>query len=255
MRATVAEWGARAAIALYCLASLTSCNIYGPLDFHSSDEAYLEAALACLHDRDYDCAIENYNQLSNALLKSEKLCSVNLTKAGFTLLMLVNTVQQQNDDMMGALAQGLVPWTTAKGQAAADALTSCGSYKTNAVGTTSANTGLLLHQLSIVARCAMGMARSDLWVTNNDTTCDVAGDQDGIVENTDVASADNGTLGTGMCKEEIDACASALTQVDSASLNSAGLGEIANAFSLIPPNITGSAVTAVQRAAIRDTLE
>ena len=46
--------------------SATGCNLYGGLSSPSNDQQYLLAARACLDQGNYQCALDNYNALSNA---------------------------------------------------------------------------------------------------------------------------------------------------------------------------------------------
>lgn len=256
MRASVAEWGARAAVSLYCLASLTSCNIYGPLDFASSDEAHLEAALKCLHEHDYDCAIEEYNQISDNSLKQQKLCVVNLTKAGFTLSMMINTLKQQNDNMLGTLAQALIPWTATKASATAAAQTACTTYSGLAVGTTAANLSVLLETVARTANCAIHMARADLFREDSNGACNLTGDSDGIMEQSDISVDNTGAVSggnPGMCQEDVQVCSNTIASVSPAALAAAGLPDISSAMSLIPAGVV-SGVTNTARGGLHDAV-
>src|SRR4051812_14206287 len=97
---------------------IAACNIYRPLSSKSSTEDILEEALKCLHEHDYECAIENYNSLPPGDLKNEHLCKVYLAKAGLTLDALLNVATIQSNKMLCSLANAVGPYTSDKEAAA-----------------------------------------------------------------------------------------------------------------------------------------
>lgn len=111
-----------------------SCNLWRPFTSAHSDEDYIEEAQRCLHNNDFACAAENYGKLSDAELRLEKLCSVNLAGAGFTISNLVNTISTDSDHVLGNLAEATLPWSDAKKAFADAAKDNCGQYQTAVAG-------------------------------------------------------------------------------------------------------------------------
>jgi hypothetical protein len=212
-----------------------SCNIYSPLSTVSGDEDYREQALSCLQQGNYSCALSNYGKLSDPTEKAQDMCTVNLSEAGMSLAALVNIVTSKNtgSKLLGALAQQVVPWSAGNGAAAAQAVTLCSSIPAE---TSSGNLTTLLQVLSLVLDCSTRMAKTDQFVglSDSDTNCTTPGNQNGLIEATDISAASDGVpSGSGspaMCTSDVQACISDIaTAIGLLNvLQNAGLGDLAN---------------------------
>lgn len=236
---------------------LLSCNIYAPLTTNSSDEDRLEEAQKCLHDADLACAVRNYELLSDARQKNERLCMTYLSQAGFTLPALINIVNAGGSTMLGKLAGALIPFSQTKLDAAVSAKTSCQDYFANPIST---DLSVLLKTMAYLNDCAIRIARADAFVAidETDTTCSTtAGNGDGVSTKADVGSSGGAlSAGTpGMCKPDVDLCLADITAISSSQLTGSGFGDLKGAYDSLPSELkNSSAATAAVRNALRDTL-
>ncbi len=194
------------------LLATSSCNIWEPFD---GEPDILEAAFQCLHAQNYACAIEKYNLLPDGTLKSQKLCTTYLTKAGISTSILINTMQESTF-MMGKLANQLVPWSSTKQADIGQAVTHCTAYRTAVVGTTYEDNGKLLTSLAAITDCSLRMAKSDLFQSTTGADCDTAAagatSNNGVIERGDISETSDGNL-PGMCDADADACRDNLQNV------------------------------------------
>lgn len=193
-------WGA-------VLPMLLSCNVYKPLSSPGTDEEYRQAALACLHQGDYTCAVDNYNKLSDTVERDQNLCEVEMAQAGMTLDALVNVISEKTTgtQLFGAVANQLLPYTTDKGTAAADARTKCATLPLSG---SHAKLNVLLQSLSYIADCASRMsATSVVQCTSSSTT--VAGTGHSTVLAADISATDGtyASSGKAMCDTDANQCA------------------------------------------------
>jgi len=240
-------WAVTALLALL----MTSCNIYSPLTAVNSTDDILEEAQKCLHDGDYDCAIEQYNALSDSTLKSQKLCMANLAKGGVTLYALINVLPQGTSAMMGNLANQLLPHSDAK-QSALD------SAKTHCVAFGAASTeqiAVLLKTVSLLSHCAIRMTKTDTLVANSDsdTVCTTAGNQDGVIDRSDISdTADGNITAVGMCATDVSACNEDIVALPDDELAAAGLSNIKASYDAMPAALkTSSAATIPTRGSLK----
>lgn len=240
---------------------LVSCNLYSPLTSTGSDEARIEEALKCLHDGDYQCAIENYSALSDPKEKARRLCQTNLARAGLTLSLLIQTLgdSQSTSDpaLLGVIANKLIPWDATKQTAAEEAKKNCTQYKTEAVaGTTEEQEfGDVLNTLGAFIDCTTRMAKVDQLVSADNTDdCTTPGNKDGkVTANEITADTVAGSISAGqpgMCKADVEACLA-----DFSAVNSSGDAELKNALDQLPPELKNSGTaTDLARKAVRDTV-
>lgn len=234
------------AVLLVCAVVVTACNIYAPFQPEGHVEDYLEAAQACLHKGDYACAIEKYEKLPEGNLRSEKLCMTYLSKAGFGLNALLSTLKQNNQQMMGSLANVFLPWSDTKGTDAATAKTHCIAV--------TGSSAALLKNVGYIVDCAMRMAKTDQRIGSNDSeeTCTTAGNQSGRVTSSDIGST--GTAG--MCKTDVIECANDMKAVSSSDLNNSQLSDIGSTVDKVPANLRDpNLAVGTIRDAITSTLE
>lgn len=236
---------------------LSSCNIYKPFAGTGSTEDILDAALSCLHAEDYVCAIEKYNKLPDSDLKNERLCTVTLAKAGVTLNVLLNVVTQPDRDMLGALANSFLPWSTTRQTDIDSAKAVCATYYGNFT-TVNASTKTLLKTLSLLSHCAVRMARTDTLVGDDRTNdpCTIPGNSSGRITAADIGSGGLSTVNTGMCSVHVEDCNDDLVALPSeADLNGANLTSIAAARHEMPGDLTNDATaTDAMRSALADTV-
>lgn len=243
-------------LSLLSLPLYLSCNIYTPLSSPGTDEEYLEEARACLHDADYACAIENYSKLSEGPVKNEKLCIVNIARAGLGLSALVETLtnNESQDAFLGQLANRLLPFTDEKLAAAEASITNCALLASD-------DSGNLLKTLSYMVDCGNRLSRTDTLVAVTDggtTTCNsaTAGNNDGQITTVDVGgNALTGALSAGepgMCSADVQACLNDLQAADALGFG----GGIGGNLDALPPELVDSN-TAVDlaRVELRGTLE
>lgn len=242
---------------------MVSCNLYAPFTANTSQEDHLEEAQKCLHEGNFSCAIDNYQLLTDTNLKNEKLCTVSMARAGFTLSSLINTVTQKNDSVLGNLARNISPWNLEKKSASDDAKAYCKSYKDGVVtGTESEkNLGVLLKTLSVLLHCANRISKADLYqgTSDADEECSASGNADGQIDTSDISTSNDGTIGAGqkgMCTTDVIACRDDISGLTKEELEQAGLTDIASALDSIPADLKDdNAVTAVVRGALRTVVD
>jgi len=213
-------------------AFILSCNVYEPFDSASSDQDFVELALKCLHKGDYACAVDNYSKITNATTKSEKLCTVNIGRAGFNLTALINSFDAKDQKVLGTIANQLVPWTAEKGAAADAARTQCAAYSA-AVNT---KLGTMLDTLSALLRCTTYMAKTDKFQAANaaDTACVTANAaSNGKVEQADIAVNSAGDL-PGMCAADAKQCLTDILSINATSLGNSDIPDINDAYKNLP---------------------
>lgn len=240
--------------------SLGSCNIYQPLGAPNSDATYVEEALACLASRSYDCALDNYNRISDATLKAEKLCVGNLAKSGLGLSTVLNTVAGSSSNaFLGALATGLLPWTSDKETGAKDAVTACNSYGNLATGQKQA----MLRILAYMTDCAIRIAKTDRLAATSEVSescnADTQREGNGSLTSSDIAQTHGANLSAtnpGMCKYDVTTCLTDLSAV--ATLQSQlGTGQAnitQNIGNLDASLLSTGTGTAIARQSIADSL-
>lgn len=88
-------------IPLFGLSALTfsACNLFGGLSKPSNDAQYLEAARACLDRGDFQCALDNYNALSNSQ------ADIQISETSLTRLAQARIFSFS--DLIGSLGSGL----------------------------------------------------------------------------------------------------------------------------------------------------
>jgi hypothetical protein len=190
---------------------LPSCNIYSPLASPKTDAEYVEEGRKCLQTSDYNCAITQYNLISDATLKAQQLCLVNISKTGLNLSTLVDVLSSSSagSETMILVANKLLEkgYTTDRLAAGGDSVTACSGLGTD-------DTSILLKVLSRVADCGIRLARSNYEQATDDTTtatCNatVAGSRTGTLTTTDIGGDGTGTLSVanpGMCYADVQLC-------------------------------------------------
>ncbi|MFM8315354.1 MAG: hypothetical protein ACKOA8_13795 [Deltaproteobacteria bacterium] len=234
--------------------SLISCNLYTPFNTTGSDLDKLEEAQKCLSDSNYDCALEQYEKLEDNTLKQQKLCQTYLSRGGVTLTVLVNSLNQNSSKMLPNYAQKFVPWTSRKSADLDLAKTHCVNFNS----LSNKEEAVLLKTIALFSHCAIRMARTDMFqathVDINDCTTPNA-QANRVLSAVDIGGDSNGELvsgSPGMCKPDVDACASDIQAISSADLNAAGFTDLAGALSKLPTGITDSNTNTV-RAALKGT--
>lgn len=249
-------------VVLLGLPLLGGCNIYAPI---AGDGEPLEKAISCLHKGDFACAIEAYNRLPDGNEKLQKLCTVRMAQAGFSLSALIdifNNAESQGAQVLGAFANALLPYSAEREEGAAAAVTACNDYQAATAGSApqEENFGVLLRSLSLFLDCAVRMAKTDTLVADStgETACNTPGNGDGVVDETDIGPAD-GDLdagGTGMCPADVIQCATNIGNLSGPALNNAELSGLSEALNNVPPDLigTGAGENAI-RSAIRQTVQ
>lgn len=243
-------------LSLLSLPLYLSCNIYTPLSSPGTDEEYLEEARACLHSGDYACAVENYGKLSDGPVKNEKLCIVNIARAGLGLSTLVETLtnEESQEAFLGQMANRLLPFTEEKQTAAEAAVTNCALLSSD-------DTGNLLKTLSYMVDCGNRLAKTDTLVAISDggtTTCNstTAGNGDGEITSVDIGgNALTGALSAGepgMCAADVQTC---LNDLQAANGLGFGGGIGGNLDALPPELINSSTAIDLARVELRGTIE
>jgi len=237
---------------------LLSCNIYAPLTGNSSDEDHLEEAQKCLHNGNYDCAIAEYNKLPEGSLKKQKLCTAHLSKMGFTLSSLINTVQEQSSGVLGKLANNLGVWSADKYASSEAARAACLDFSAQS---DSGDLGVLLKTLGLLGHCANLVSKADLIVGVTDDEnedCTTAGNSSGTVNQADITKDGSGSAtpsNPGMCAKDAVACRTDILALDPSSLDDSGLGDIKGAYDQIPEELKdeGAGIAAL-RSGLATTL-
>lgn len=238
----------RSVFYLVALTCAVSCNIYSPLTSNASDDDHIEEALICLHKADYACAAAEYAKISNTDVKNEKLCAVNLARAGVTVSSVISKISNGGSNMLGLLATALLPWSEDKKTAADDAKTYCVAY----AATLTTNHAKMLKALALFAHCANRISKTDTYVANSntDTSCTTAGNGDGQITAGDISDNSNGTItAVGMCSADARECVDDIAALDSSSLGD--LSGIVAAYNSIPAALKSGTDAIVIRNAIR----
>ena len=234
------------------LLSVISCNLYAPFNTYGSDVDFIEEGTKCLHNNDYDCAAREFAKISDQTKKSQKLCTVNLARAGFTISALLGTVNGGGNDMLVKLATALIPWTETKSSAADDAKTNCGTF---ASLTTNPDLGALLKSTSLIVHCSNRVSKTDLYLGTSETdeTCTTAGNGDGKLTATDVSAVSDGAIAPkGMCAKDVIACREDISTLSSVSFSGSSLSGIGDAFASMPSDLkNSSAGVQLVRSSIR----
>lgn len=224
---------------------ISACNIYKPFASSTGEQAYLDKAQECLHGGDYDCAIENFLKLSDGEQKEKKLCTAYLGRAGVTLNVLLNVVTQNNSEMIGALANALVPYTAAKLADAESARTHCANY--GALPGTG-DTGVMLLALGYMTDCGTRVAKTDQihGANDGDPVCTTSVTPDGEITKSDINTAGP----TMMCSTDVTECSDDFAAIDAGAVGGAGLSELSGALGQVPGAITGGADVTAKRVGI-----
>jgi hypothetical protein len=223
------------------LVLLSSCNIYTPFASPGSDTEYLEEARKCLASSDYDCAITQYNRLSDTTVKNQKLCLVNISKAGMNLTSLVNvlTSSSSGSSLLKLVANQILlrGYTSTRLDAAAAAVTACSALGTD-------QTSTLLKMISYVTDCGVRMAKSDTLIATSEggsASCNSAttGNRSGAMDDSDIGGDAGGALSVGnpgMCEADAQAC---ITDINAAAAVSGSLGS-SSGLSALSSNISAA---------------
>jgi hypothetical protein len=228
----------RPAAQLLAVLLLASCNIYAPFNSKSSEIDYVEEGTKCLNQGDFACAIANYQSLPDGDLKNQKLCTGYLAKAGLTLNVLLNIVTQQNQTMIGALAQALIPWSATRQSDAENAKSFCVTYQT--ANPTNSNAALFA-TMGYLVDCAVVMAKTDQYVgvDDNDAVCNTAGNNNGTLTSSDISGTGAANF---MCTQDTITCGYDIAEISTPafkqSLRDAGLSNIAGALDAVPSDLT-----------------
>lgn len=220
--------------------TLTSCNIYRAFDTANSEEANLEEALRCYHDKDYNCAVAAYEKLPNGDTKTEKLCTAYLSQAGLTLDLLLGKVNKSGATMLGELGTALIPWTETRGTAASKAAKNCDEYADAKANSTTT----LLSSVAQLIDCATRLARADQF-GDGGTSCTTPRTQasDSKVTDSDVDF---------MCDEDAKGCATSISKITANQLSNAGLSALKSAFDQFPNALTNeNSTAAIVRLALK----
>lgn len=231
----------------------SACNIYTPFASPSTDDEYVEEARKCLRNSDYDCAITNYNLISDTTLKNQQLCLVNISKAGLNLSALINVLSSGTvgTGTMILIANQLLikGYTDVRLAAAATSITHCAALGTD-------DTSILLKVLSRVADCGIRVAKSNYLVATDDTvstTCasDTAGSRTGVIATTDIGGDGAGEVSganPGMCYSDVQICVDDMSAATTL-LSGPSFSTIKDNILALPAALTGGGSgTAVVRA-------
>jgi hypothetical protein len=251
------DFGFRALLSLFVAALITSCNLYSKFGSVGSDETKIEEALKCLHDGDYDCAIANYSALSDATQKARRLCQVQLARAGLTLSVLINTLGKNSAsaDVLGSVANAVIPWTQEKETAIAALEVKTGSAYSGPCDTfyqadTTSQYAQTLFTLSGIMSCAVRMAKADQLVGNSDSdvACATAGNLSSKVTAEDISdNADGSIAAKGMCSADAVLCKDRFLEVSKATGGDAEISQALNQLS----SLTGASDAQAIRALLR----
>lgn len=232
-----------------------SCNVYAPLTKVSSAEDHMEEAQKCLHEGNFACAISHYEALPAGATRTQKLCTVNLARAGFTLSGLIKTITQSKDTVLGELANGLGKWDDVKAASAVSAVDYCKQY--GDLGAESGDLGVLLKTVSLFVDCANRISKSDQFVgtSESDDDCSTAGNNSGTITKKDISGTSDGSISAskpGMCHVDVVACLNDVLAVPQSQLEGSGLGDIKGAYDNVPAALKDSTSAA---SVIRDQLK
>ena len=246
-----------ALVSVLVATTLTSCNLYSPLEGGGSTQDHLEIAQECLTRGDYDCAVTEYKALPDGSLKSQKLCTLYLSQGGFTLSSLVTVFNlPDKKKSLGAVANRALPYTASRQTGADEAKTHCAAYKT-AVATGVAaeqQLGELLLSLSYFNHCAVLMSKTTTLQTTDDVACTTASTQTTVTA-AGISKAGDGSVSAtnpGMCKDDAEACLADISAMASTSVGGQ-LQYIKDAYDQIKAQFPGASAQAA-RAGLISTL-
>jgi len=237
---------------------IVSCNVYTPLNTNGTDTDKLEEAQVCLKDSNWDCALEQYNQLKDNTLKEEKLCQVYLSRGGITLSVLVNILNEDTDKLLLNLGNELLPWNRDKSRDLDLAKTHCSNFRS----LSNSADAVFLKTTSLLAHCAIRLARTDRFqaIPSDDTcTLDNISSHNGILGANDVCQSNDGSLGgagaekPGMCSQDVDVCAQDIIAVKDVQteLSDLGFSELGGAAGKLPSDIVSNVPTNTARLALK----
>ena len=235
---------------------LAACNVFAPFEGSGSDLDHMELGLKYLEEGNYDRAIEEYAQISDAQTRREKLCTTNISKAGFRISTLVKTLTSGSVSVLGDVARQLLLWSETKQVAADNAKTQCTEFSSNATPA-QAKTGVLLRSLASLLHCTTLIAKVDARRGTDDASCDFQGPNGGTLSKDDISDPiGNVSVGNpGMCAVDVQTCLADIQAIDPAALGNSGFSDLAAVYNALPPALKNQASTAQQlRIAIRDTL-
>ncbi len=254
---TVFSWG--------LLLLLTGCNAYAPFASPGSDTEYVEEARKCLLTSNYDCAITNYNRIADSALRNQKLCLVNISKAGMNLnsLVTVATSGSSGASLLKLTANQILlrGYTQTRLEAGAAAVTQCALLGTD-------QTSTLLKLLSRITDCGVRLAKSDSLVATAEggsTTCDSAtpGNNNRVMDDADIGGDVGGVVDAvnpGMCQADVQACVDDMTAAGALGgslASSTGLSALAanaNAAAALLGSGTGTAVCQGARFSLKGNI-
>lgn len=238
---------------------LTSCNLYYPLDAKSTEQDHLEIAQKCLTSGDFACAEVEYNALTTPSLKNQKLCTLYISQAGFGLSQMIKLSNNANAQVLGTIANAILPYTAAKLAAVDKAKTYCSAFNDIAKNSTAddAKLGALLKTLSLFTSCAVRLARttSVMATSDTDTACSTPSTSPNAVTRNSITTLGDGSLSPaapGMCSADAVQCANDLITADSAVIN-AGLDGFKSTLSNVPAGAKGAASSPI-RLGLQQTL-
>ncbi len=229
---------------------IVSCNIYSPFTTLNSDEDRKEQALKCLHDDDYDCAIEQYDKMTDVQSKSIRKCMTYISKGGMGLKTFLDVFMSKEDInyALGRLAQTLAKNTSSysemetKIDALTEGKTACDEYV--AIKGTSDDFAILFKSLSRFGHCAILMAKADFCTCTSDTaaqcTENASGLKDGLTKGDIYDGLDGKISSDGMCSSDATACSEDLSQVT--SLNVGEFGSMKQILDQIPAELKQTGV-------------
>jgi hypothetical protein len=239
---------------------LLSCNVYKNFASPGNSVEYIEEAQRCLADGNYDCAIANYSKVTDANTKNEKLCIVNIARAGLGMSALIDVITNSGSGsrVLRNLAEKVMPYSTTKEEAAAASITACALMA-------SSDTATLLKSLSYLVDCGVRVAKTDTLITsvdNGGTTCNstASGDASGTITATDIGGDPaTGVLSVthpGMCTYDAQQCKSDLlnAQALNGGLSTSGFDSIASNITALS-SLYGAATDSLARLAIRTSVQ
>lgn len=243
---------------------LLSCNVYKSFASPSTTVEYIEEAQRCLADGDYDCAIVNYGKVTDANTKNEKLCIVNIARAGLNMSALIDVITNSGSGarVLRSLAEKILPYTQTKEDAAAASITACALMA-------SSDTATLLKSLSYLVDCGVRVAKTDTLITsvdNGGATCNSteAGNASGTITAEDIGGdptvgAGAGDLSVtypGMCTYDAHQCKTDMSnaQALNGGLSTGGFDSIASNITALS-SLYGAGSDSLARAALRTSVQ
>ncbi|MBI4404158.1 MAG: hypothetical protein HY537_08355, partial [Deltaproteobacteria bacterium] len=213
-------------------AFLVSCNVFNPFYSKNTPEDLIEDALRCLHKGDFDCSIDNYLALPDGNLKSTRLCTAYLARAGLTLRTYLDVVTVESATMLGTAADSFLPWNLQKQSDAEQAKIHCAAI--------TGKLGALLNTVALIVHCAMSVAKTDAVVGSSisDMVCTTAGNGSGKITKKDIVN-DSSV----MCSTDVLGCRNDFVDQAFARLEQEGLGELKRVYDTLPAELKNSQAT------------